>query len=513
MVSDEAKKFVSKEVPHKSRAAEIANTFEWLITAFILAFVFRAFVMEAFHIPTGSMADTLKGAHFRLRCQQCGYEYDYGFVPERYGMKSGTTNHKYVPPVLSRCPSCGHHQPTGGKMPIANGDRVLVLKCLYQFIEPKRWDVVVFKNPLEPSINYIKRLIGKPGETIEIIDGDIYIDGNICRKPPKVQNEMWMPIYDNDHQPVRPNERLFNGHAWQQPFKNIENSNWNINKDNPTLFYLDSNSNQINTLIYDSSIGNDLRVTYAYNNIRDFKFMPYCSDVMVKFYADRTDYAGTAGIELSKYENSYRASIDFSGEMVIEKISPNETTELTHKKIDVSEMPDGKIPTLVKFANVDHKLVFQFGSEELTFDLGTAANDAGEMKTKIEPQVKIFGSGTLTLSHIAVFRDIHYTAQKSANSNEIGRATQGNPLALKADEFFMLGDNSPSSEDGRWWVKEGKGNNEKSYRPGVVPREYLVGKAFLVYWPSGFKPFAKSPFAIIPNIGKMRFVYGGSAKQ
>ncbi|GAI19318.1 unnamed protein product, partial [marine sediment metagenome] len=54
----------------KDRAAEIADTFEWLITAFILAFVFRAFVMEAFRIPTGSMADTLKGAHFRLRCRQ-----------------------------------------------------------------------------------------------------------------------------------------------------------------------------------------------------------------------------------------------------------------------------------------------------------------------------------------------------------------------------------------------------------------------------------------------------------
>ena len=54
----------------KDRAAEIANTFEWLITAFILAFVFRAFVMEAFRIPTGSMADTLMGAHFRLRCPE-----------------------------------------------------------------------------------------------------------------------------------------------------------------------------------------------------------------------------------------------------------------------------------------------------------------------------------------------------------------------------------------------------------------------------------------------------------
>ncbi len=64
----------SKEAAEKrkNRAAEIANTFEWLIKAFMLAFVFRAFVMEAFRIPTGSMADTLKGAHFQLACHQCG---------------------------------------------------------------------------------------------------------------------------------------------------------------------------------------------------------------------------------------------------------------------------------------------------------------------------------------------------------------------------------------------------------------------------------------------------------
>src|SRR4030065_2284906 len=72
----------------KDRAEEVANIFEWLITAFILAFVFRAFVMEAFRIPTGSMADTLKGAHFRLRCRQCGYEYEHGFVPRQYNARN-----------------------------------------------------------------------------------------------------------------------------------------------------------------------------------------------------------------------------------------------------------------------------------------------------------------------------------------------------------------------------------------------------------------------------------------
>src|SRR5512142_1689317 len=80
----------NKPAQKKDRAEEIANAFEWLITAFILAFVFRAFVMESFRIPTGSMADTLMGAHFRLRCPECGYRYEYGFVPSMYSLPEDT---------------------------------------------------------------------------------------------------------------------------------------------------------------------------------------------------------------------------------------------------------------------------------------------------------------------------------------------------------------------------------------------------------------------------------------
>ena len=190
------------------RAAEIANTFEWLITAFMLAFVFRAFVMEAFRIPTGSMANTLKGAHFHLGCPQCGFQYSYNF-----GSEQVPNYDVFLENGSPRCPSCGYFLPTGTKMLASNGDRILVLKCIYQFFEPKRWDVVVFKNPGEPGQNFIKRLIARPEETVEIIDGDIYIDGQIARKPPKIQQELWMPVYDNNYQPVRPEVQRFNGHG------------------------------------------------------------------------------------------------------------------------------------------------------------------------------------------------------------------------------------------------------------------------------------------------------------
>ncbi len=525
MAVSKTEKSSSSKPPQKKRdrAADIANTFEWLITAFILAFVFRAFVMEAFRIPTGSMADTLKGAHFRLRCRQCGYRYEYGFVPQNYGFPED-----YVPPpgnlksYSSRCPSCGYYQATGGAMSVANGDRILVLKCLYQFFGPKRWDVIVFKNPLDPRINYIKRLVGLPEEKLEIIDGDVYINGKIARKPPKVQNELWMPVYDNDYQPVIPYAPAFNHHQWAQPFK--AGSLWEIDEASPTLFRLDSSADQINSMVYSTSIGNDFRATYAYDDVRDYKRLPYCSDLMVRFYANPHESEGRIGIELSKYETHYKAWVDLTGEMFITKNEKNgKITELARESI---EPPTINKSALVKFANVDHQLVFQFGSEKLTWDLGLSPEAAGPRKTKIEPQVRIFGSGRLTLSHVAIFRDIHYTAPNGLGQ---GRAAEDNPFTLGKDEFFVLGDNSPNSQDSRWWNRPGKANNGLSYREGIVPRDYLVGKALFVYWPSGFEfPWPESLRTVlsrhsrlsrvmywivsldcIPNI-EQRFIYGGS---
>ncbi|EQD44288.1 signal peptidase I, partial [mine drainage metagenome] len=54
----------------------IRETLETVILALILAFTFRTFCVEAFVIPTGSMAPTLSGAHFRAVCPMCGYTFN-----------------------------------------------------------------------------------------------------------------------------------------------------------------------------------------------------------------------------------------------------------------------------------------------------------------------------------------------------------------------------------------------------------------------------------------------------
>ncbi len=491
MFTDGIERPAKGKKPHKGAAAEVANILDSLITTFITALLLVVFVVQPFIIPTGSMAATLKGAHYRLRCPQCGYEYDYTFDPGAPALPM----YDVVPPD-SRCPNCGNTQWLGSPVPVSRGDRIIVLKCIYQFLEPKRWDVAVFRNPTDPVQNYIKRLIGRPGERVEIIDGDIYIDGKIAAKPPKVQEQLWIPLYNSDYVPFNPNNGRFNGGNWQKPFDNAEDPAWKTG----TVFRLASVPNEIHKLPYNAKRGNGFRAFCAYNG-KDDSGLPFCSDLMIRFYTTRKG-EGVVGAELSKYGISYKAWVDHKGRATLERVDGENERVLGVKQF---KKPPAGEPILFEFANVDHRLILELGDEKTVVDL--SAEDIGTIKRFIEPQVKIAGSGDLTLSHIDVFRDIHYT---SANGRGPGTATEGNPVQLGKDEFFMLGDNSPASLDGRWWDTPGLGNNGHRYTQGVVPRDYLVGKALFVFWPGGYKPFKSSPFAIVPNFGQMRIIYGGT---
>jgi hypothetical protein len=230
---------------------------------------------------------------------------------------------------------------------------------------------------------------------------------------------------------------------------------------------------------------------------------------MVRFYCLANDPQGSIGISLSKYETTYRAKVYFSSGVIVFTKQENGKEPVELAEISIKHPAMNK-HTLVKFVNVDHQLIFQYGSTKWTHDLGRGMGDAGRIRADIPPRVEILGSGKLTLSHVAIFRDIHYTERKYANGPKEGRAID-EPFPLEEDEFFVLGDNSPNSEDCRWWTREGLANKGLSdYRVGIVPRDYLVGKALFVYWPSGFRPFAKFPIGIIPNVGRIRFIYGGS---
>jgi signal peptidase I len=114
------------------------ETIKTLLFALVLALAFRSFAYEPFHIPSGSMKDTLLVGDYLFVSK-----YHYGY--SRYSFPFG--------------------------FPLFKG-RVLELN------EPQRGDVVVFRQPANPRIDFIKRLIGLPGDKIQVKDGVLYINGN-----------------------------------------------------------------------------------------------------------------------------------------------------------------------------------------------------------------------------------------------------------------------------------------------------------------------------------------------
>jgi len=498
----------------KGAMLSFKETIESLVIAFILAFIFRAFVVEAFVIPTGSMADTLRGAHFRLVCPACSYEFNYGYA----NAQDGVIPHKQIK-VYSQgfdrrgipvCPMCGTYVDTNHPRWVSNGDRILVLKYLYQFAEPKIWDVVVFKNPTNPQENYIKRLIGRPDQTVEIRDGDVYIDGKIQRKPKHVQDVLWICAYHSDYQiPAQlDSDRI--KESWDDPFV-PQNTN-NAWKFNPATRYFEfAGSNLPEVTIFNAERIRKFSQSFCAYNGQDSNSAAITSDLKLSGLLTPAASQGSIALLLGKYGRIYQAKIDFNGQGSISEV------DLQNNSI-LREIASKKYPPLtpgktirVSFEVVDHSLRLCLGNEDPLEHFGANDLEAWGYKPnsrKLQfPSIALAGQGgAFQFKQVAVYRDVHYTNEQGPEFP--GRGTQGNPFKLEKDEFFVLGDNSSQSLDSRFWRHPGKRNGAaEPYSMGVVPRDYLIGRAFFVYWPGGFHLADWIPYAVIPNFANMRFIH------
>jgi signal peptidase I len=231
------------DAPPPSHA--IRETIESIVIAFVLAFLFRTFEAEAFVIPTGSMAPTLMGAHKDVDCIKCGHRFRVNASEENgeeaTAMMGQLRSGRLDPNSQQRmqfelantscfagmCPNCRYVNPFRPDLPIDatelvdagkvtaqkkyNGDRILVNKYVYTVSDPQRWDVVVFKFPGNAQMNYIKRLVGLPGETIRVFQGDLFAskeelpgegDFKIARKPADVLLAMRQLVHDTNYDPA-----------------------------------------------------------------------------------------------------------------------------------------------------------------------------------------------------------------------------------------------------------------------------------------------------------------------
>jgi signal peptidase I len=125
----------------KRKEGGIAETGRVIFHALIIALVIRTFLFQPFNIPSGSMKETLLVGDY-LFVSKYSYGYSHFSLP-------------FSPPLFS------------GRI---------------WGSPPDRGDVVVFRLPREDSTDYIKRVIGLPGDTIQMIDGVLHINGEAVKR-------------------------------------------------------------------------------------------------------------------------------------------------------------------------------------------------------------------------------------------------------------------------------------------------------------------------------------------
>jgi signal peptidase I len=563
---------------------------ETIVFVVVLVLLLKLFAAEAFVIPTGSMAETLYGYQKMVTCPTCGDQFPVNAADE----VDPQDKRKQAPVTGCKCRNCEQvirlvdlkregrapregilHDPNTNFNYVeitdpgwSSGDRVLVGKFFYDtplsgLDRPRRLDVVVFKFPgnsqekhngiipdgpqkNHTAINFIKRLIGLPGETIAIYGGDLYVldkeksptyhetaplkdrwqkefmhendeeakklfaqgSFSIIQKPPRILLAMMRLVYDNDHQ-----ARDLKGMEWQrweprgEGWETLDDSRafqHSGDKDGPNGSWLEyrhllRDKGGKKTLITDFMGYNTYELGEWTGTQWVIRAQPAISDgnwvgdLILECEVKVEKNEGKFVLELVKSGERFRASWDLS--------SDDGRCTLTRQQGDKKEVTLESQPTKlrkgtyrVRFANVDQRLTV-WVDDSLPFDDGVTykpGETMGPTELDLKPTRIGLKGAAATVRKIKLFRDTYYTQPPS--TVDVGIENLGDSrtwknlsypvrtLYVQPGHYLCMGDNSPSSSDGRSW--------------GLVPQRLLLGRALMVYYP--FWPFGQ------PRAGRIR---------
>lgn len=137
----------------KRKKSVFREYLEIIVIALFLTFVIQSFVMGNHIIPSSSMWDTLQ-----VGDRLFTIKFIYGLNARLYPIKIFNLN-------------IGRWRPGSS------------LDIYHRFKDPKRGDIIVFRYPEDESVDYIKRIIGLPGDRVRVIDDKVYVNGELLTEP------------------------------------------------------------------------------------------------------------------------------------------------------------------------------------------------------------------------------------------------------------------------------------------------------------------------------------------
>ena len=559
------------------------ETVESLVIAFTLALLFRAFEAEAFVIPTGSMAPTLMGRHKDLDCSECEFNFQAGASREEDdqshtlrtelgrvnreierlrrladdssvgpqqrevakqqiadfespGGKLSVLQMRLASKMIASatCPNCGNVMKLiegegpgvtyDVRYPSYNGDRILVDKFAYDFREPNRWDVIVFKYPEGANTNYIKRLVGLPNELVSIAGGDIWTsrDGQpstIARKPPHVMQAMLQVVHDSNFP-----ASLMQTEGWPSAWTDwADTSLWKSEK-NRRQFTATCSAGQSASLRYqrfnptsddwkEVRLGMGVRKSVQPDLIKDFQAYNAISqgghwvgDLAVECTLESRSESGRIVFDLIDGGQQHSCSIDLAnGTATLEAASGVTAAATTPIR--------GKGSWEVMFTNVDDELRLFVDNKLMPTSTPVVWSSGITKESTRNPVLEVVEPGSTVLTDLApvgitvkaedepvavavssikILRDIFYIGAVGFGRRGEIRDEPILEFPLESDQFFVLGDNSAASKDGRLWI-------DVHY----VDRRLLLGRAISIVWPH-MVPASRHITVTLPVLGELR---------
>ncbi len=455
----------------------IRDYVESIPIAVMLAFIFRMFLLEAFVIPTGSMAPTLHGRHMDITCIECGYRYQTGASVEN----ADNANVKEV--IATDCPLCRYpltlDKESKPNERSFNGDRILVSKFSYSISDPKRWQVIVFKFPGNAKQNYIKRLVGLPGERIKITGGDIYavppdaVDREafqIVRKSPRKLLAMLQLVHDSKYVPETL-QRVGWPASWQpwSPDGELAEGTWETGP-NQQGYQVQESNDQVSYLRYrhlppDRSDWSNVRSAaarndqgmlitdyYGYNRGRiaqkssDERWfieeqaapdagLNWVGDLAAEFEVEVMSKTGQVLLDLLEGGTHFKCSIDVqTGQATLSRVGPTGNQEVfTDSQGAQVKHPKGATKMIgagsykLRFSNVDNELLLWVNNRLVSFQGPTTYQADPVLSPHWRPDdpgdLAPVGIGSrsvsLQVNRLRILRDVYYIATDGKLSSSL----------------------------------------------------------------------------------------------
>jgi signal peptidase I len=460
-----------------------------------------------------SMATTLLGVHQEVVCADCGFRFSCG--ADGHGRPRAV------------CPNCGYADNDLGSLTEINGDRLLFNQAAFALRAPRRWEVVALRSPRNAEQVVVKRVVGLPGETIELCDGDVYVNGEIARKDLPQQREVAILVHDADYcpklKPIPPPRwqtegpegrwRSAGGHfshttsAADEPVAWLVYHHWRrvgqAQRDPPHGTNGDGGSHGARPTLPPSGsssvIESPVTDICGYNpGPRREEDVHAVADLMLSFRLACGAGRGTVCVRATDGFEDFEARLRFDGGLrgcevfsggEIERQGDKETRRQGERQtISTPCLPVSLSPCLLVVSLVDQQFLLALDDRTVVrWPYRRPASPAGL------PTGKPFAIGAqgidAQIEQLRVYRDVYYTRPLGLP----GPSAAGT-VKLGKQQYFLLGDNSPVSDDSRSWPNR-----------GAVDGKLLLAKPLLAIpsIPAGW--FGHGRFQV-PNFRGIRYI-------